>query len=39
MLAETATASVRVDLFPVHFPRTFSLQRLGPYDPTSVSGR
>lgn len=29
----TATASV--DLFPVHFPRTFNLQRLGPYDPTT----
>lgn len=30
---QTATASV--DLFPVHFPRTFNLQRLGPYDPTT----
>ncbi|MFC5863120.1 DNA-3-methyladenine glycosylase family protein [Acidicapsa dinghuensis] len=29
----SATASV--DLFPVHFPRTFNLQRLGPYDPTT----
>jgi 3-methyladenine DNA glycosylase/8-oxoguanine DNA glycosylase len=28
-------ARVRVELFPVHFPRTFSLQRLGPYDPTT----
>ena len=25
----------RVELFPVHFPRTFNLQRLGPYDPTT----
>lgn len=30
---QSATASV--DLFPVHFPRTFRLQRLGPYDPTT----
>jgi 3-methyladenine DNA glycosylase/8-oxoguanine DNA glycosylase len=30
---QSATASV--DLFPVHFPRTFNLQRLGPYDPTT----
>jgi 3-methyladenine DNA glycosylase/8-oxoguanine DNA glycosylase len=35
MQAEVAAACVRVDLFPVHFPRTFSLQRLGPYDPTT----
>ena len=35
MLAEKVAVSVRVDLFPVHFPRTFSLQRLGPYDPTA----
>jgi len=28
-------AEVCVELFPVHFPRTFSLQRLGPYDPTT----
>lgn len=28
-------ARVRLDIFPVHFHRTFSLQRLGPYDPTA----
>jgi 3-methyladenine DNA glycosylase/8-oxoguanine DNA glycosylase len=38
MLAEKVAVSVRVDLFPVHFPRTFSLQRLGPYDPTADLG-
>jgi 3-methyladenine DNA glycosylase/8-oxoguanine DNA glycosylase len=27
-------ARARVDLYPVHFQRTFNLQRLGPYDPT-----
>jgi len=35
--AETTvrTASESVPLFPVHFSRTFSMQRLGPYDPTA----
>ena len=28
-------ATAKVELFPVHFPRTFNLQRLGPYDPTT----
>lgn len=31
----TQTATATVDLFPVHFPRTFNLQRLGPHDPTT----
>jgi len=35
MQVATDVVRVNVDLFPVHFPRTFSLQRLGPYDPTS----
>jgi 3-methyladenine DNA glycosylase/8-oxoguanine DNA glycosylase len=26
----------RVSVFPVHFARTFSLQRMGPYDPTAL---
>ena len=33
--AEIACARVTVDIFPVHFARTFSMQRLGPYDPTA----
>ncbi len=32
-------ARATVGLFPVHFSRTFSLQRLGQYDPTAVMGR
>jgi 3-methyladenine DNA glycosylase/8-oxoguanine DNA glycosylase len=28
-------AAAEVELFPVHVPRTFNLQRLGPYDPTT----
>jgi 3-methyladenine DNA glycosylase/8-oxoguanine DNA glycosylase len=28
-------ATAEAELFPVHFPRTFNLQRLGPYDPTT----
>jgi 3-methyladenine DNA glycosylase/8-oxoguanine DNA glycosylase len=32
-----AMASARVGIFPVHFSRTFSLQRLGPYDPSAES--
>jgi hypothetical protein len=28
-------AKARAGIFPVHFLRTFSLQRLGPYDPTA----
>jgi hypothetical protein len=35
MQVESDAVRVTVDLFPVHFPRTFSLQRLGPYDPTA----
>jgi 3-methyladenine DNA glycosylase/8-oxoguanine DNA glycosylase len=30
----TGAARTRVELFPVHFQRTFNLQRLGRYDPT-----
>jgi 3-methyladenine DNA glycosylase/8-oxoguanine DNA glycosylase len=29
------TARVRIEVFPVHFLRTFSMQGLGPYDPTT----
>jgi 3-methyladenine DNA glycosylase/8-oxoguanine DNA glycosylase len=32
-------AQARVSIFPVHFSRTFSLQRLGPYDPSADAGR
>jgi 3-methyladenine DNA glycosylase/8-oxoguanine DNA glycosylase len=34
---ETATCETKakVALFPVHFSRTFAMQRLGPYDPTA----
>jgi 3-methyladenine DNA glycosylase/8-oxoguanine DNA glycosylase len=32
-------ASARVPIFPVHFSRTFSLQRLGPYDPSAESSK
>ena len=32
---ESGVARARVEMFPVHFPRTFNLQRLGPYDPTT----
>ena len=28
----------RVSIFPVHFSRTFSMQSLGPYDPSAESG-
>jgi 3-methyladenine DNA glycosylase/8-oxoguanine DNA glycosylase len=28
-------ARAQVEMFPVHFPRTFNLQRLGRYDPTT----
>ena len=28
-------AKVRVRVLPIHFERTFSLQRIGPYDPTA----
>ena len=31
----TEVARARVAMFPVHFQRTFNLQRLGPYDPTT----
>jgi len=30
-------AQARVPIFPVHFSRTFSMQSLGPYDPTAES--
>jgi 3-methyladenine DNA glycosylase/8-oxoguanine DNA glycosylase len=30
-------AQARVSIFPIHFSRTFSLQRLGPYDPSAES--
>jgi len=30
-------AQARVSIFPVHFSRTFSLQSLGPYDPSAES--
>jgi 3-methyladenine DNA glycosylase/8-oxoguanine DNA glycosylase len=30
-------ASERVEIFPLHFERTFSMQRLGAYDPTAES--
>jgi len=33
--ARVLHARVRVDIFPLHFSRTFSMQRLGPYDPTA----
>jgi 3-methyladenine DNA glycosylase/8-oxoguanine DNA glycosylase len=33
------TATARWKIFPVHFSRTFSLQRLGPYDPTADAGK
>lgn len=32
-------AEARVSIFPVHFSRTFSLQRLGRYDPSADAGR
>jgi len=32
---EANVVRTRVELFPVHIPRTFNLQRLGPYDPTT----
>jgi 3-methyladenine DNA glycosylase/8-oxoguanine DNA glycosylase len=32
-------AQGRVSIFPVHFSRTFSLQRLGPYDPSADASR
>jgi 3-methyladenine DNA glycosylase/8-oxoguanine DNA glycosylase len=31
---ESIVAHTRVGIFPVHFRRTFSLHRMGPYDPT-----
>jgi 3-methyladenine DNA glycosylase/8-oxoguanine DNA glycosylase len=30
-------AQTRVSIFPMHFSRTFSMQGLGPYDPTTES--
>jgi 3-methyladenine DNA glycosylase/8-oxoguanine DNA glycosylase len=33
--AQCGVARMCVELFPVHFHRTFNLQRLGPYDPTT----
>lgn len=33
---EVACAAVKVGIFPVHFHRTFSMQRVGPYDPTAL---
>jgi len=35
---DLAIASTLVKIFPVHFSRTFSMQSLGPYDPTADSG-
>ena len=35
MIEGLGEARVEVGLFPIHFARTFSLQRLGPYDPTA----
>lgn len=35
MIGELHQVRARVKLFPVHFPRTFSLQCFGPYDPTA----
>jgi 3-methyladenine DNA glycosylase/8-oxoguanine DNA glycosylase len=32
---QCGVARMCVELFPVHFHRTFNLQRLGPYDPTT----
>ena len=32
---EINEARCRVRIFPVHFLRTFSMQGLGPYDPTT----
>jgi 3-methyladenine DNA glycosylase/8-oxoguanine DNA glycosylase len=32
-------AQAHVSIFPVHFSRTFSLQRLGPYDPSGHATR
>jgi len=32
-------AQARVPIFPVHFSRTFSLQKLGPYDPSAESSK
>ena len=32
---ELNQATARVAIFPIHFHRTFSMQRLGPYDPTA----
>ena len=32
---EVACARTTVTIFPVHFARTFSMQLLGPYDPTA----
>jgi len=32
-------AQARVPIFPVHFSRTFSMQSLGPYDPSAESAR
>jgi 3-methyladenine DNA glycosylase/8-oxoguanine DNA glycosylase len=32
-------ATVELAIFPVHFSRTFSMQRLGSYDPTAVLDR
>jgi 3-methyladenine DNA glycosylase/8-oxoguanine DNA glycosylase len=30
------SATARVDIFPIHFYRSFSMQRLGPHDPTAA---
>ena len=32
---EWGEARCRVGIFPIHFARTFSMQALGPYDPTA----
>ena len=32
---DCSVARAQVEMFPVHFPRTFNLQRLGRYDPTT----
>lgn len=34
-----AGVKAQVPLYPIHFARTFSLQRLGTYDPTAEAGK
>jgi 3-methyladenine DNA glycosylase/8-oxoguanine DNA glycosylase len=35
IVVENDSARMKADIFPLHFLRTFSMQRLGPYDPTA----